>query len=161
MSSSTSFREFLAEKARQDSSVAERKARRQEWVEAVDRLLGQFRTWLKEADSNEFLEVYPLDFDKVEKGLGAYHVSGLKIALGDAAVEVVPVGRNTMGFVDPEGNMVRAVGRVDVSDRIRKYNLFRTVVDGKDVWRVVDGDHHHGSPLNQTIFEQMLLDLLS
>jgi hypothetical protein len=161
MSSTTSFREFLAEKAREDGSVAERKNRRNEWVAAVNRLLDQFRRWLKEADANDLLEVYPLDFDKLEKGLGPYHVSGLKIGLGDAAVEVVPVGRNTMGFVGPDGNMIRAAGRIDVRGGARKYQLYRTLNHDMESWRVVDDDHHKGATLDQTTFENMLLDLLS
>ena len=45
------------------------------------------------------LDVVPLEVEKWEPGLGTYKVPILKIGVGDAAVQVVPVGRNVVGTV--------------------------------------------------------------
>src|SRR5438093_1104654 len=98
------FREFL-EKQVQQSHHKERRERREEWIAAVGRLVAQLRAWLTESDPAEVLDVVPIEMEKAEPGLGSYRIPGLKINLGEAAVQVVPVGRNVVGIVGPQGDV--------------------------------------------------------
>jgi hypothetical protein len=154
------FREFLKRKAEEERQ-AERRQRRDEWVAAVGRLIQQVRTWLEESDPEHFLDIVPQEVEKVEQGLGLYKAPGLKIGVGDAAVRVVPVGRNAVGLVGPQGDDgVRAEGRVDITDGVRKYILYRTVKDGQEAWYALD-EEFKAAPLDRTRLEAILQDLLS
>src|SRR5438552_597690 len=97
------FREFLEKQAQQQHSK-ERRERREEWIAAVDRLIGQPRKWLAEADPKGVLDVVPTQIDRAEPDLGIYRIRKLKISLGEANVQVVPVGRNVVGIVGPQGD---------------------------------------------------------
>jgi hypothetical protein len=154
------FREFLQEKAREDDH-RERRRRRDEWVDAVDGLIRQLRDWLEQADSERLLSISRRDYDKLEQGLGAYEVPGLDVALGDSIVKISPVSRNVVGFVVSGGDAaVRPEGRVDISDGLRKYVLYRTITDGNQQWNVVD-EHSRTTLLDQARFEEIMQDLLS
>lgn len=154
------FQEFL-ERHAQQRQHKEQRARREEWIAAVGRLLGQLRTWLAEADPAGVLEVLPMEVEKAEPGLGIYRIPSLKISLGGAAVEVVPVGRNVIGTVGPQGDVgIRAEGRVDITDGIRRYILYRTLNDGQERWYALD-ERFQATPLDRGRLEGMLQDLLS
>ncbi len=157
----TSFREFLRKQEQEEAEVRQRKARKEEWVGAVGRLIGKFRTWLQEADPAEALEVAALNLDKAEQGLGEYRAPGLEVRLAEAAVQIVPVARNVVGTVGlPGGGGLRAEGRVDATNGLRKYTLYRTLKDGKERWHVAGADFEL-SPLDQDRFMAIMEDLLS
>jgi hypothetical protein len=154
------FREFLEKKA-QGQRQSERRERRDEWVAAVGRLIAQLRAWLTESDPDRLLDVVPLEVEKAEPDLGTYTVPSLKIGVGDVAVRVEPVGRNAVGVVRPRGDpSVRAEGRVDVTDGVRKYILYRTLKDGKESWYALD-ERFEATPLDRGRLEAILQDLLS
>src|SRR5436190_1422248 len=120
------FGEFLEKKRAQQSHSKERRERRDEWVTAVGRLIEQLRSWLTESDPAGVLDVVPIEIERTEQALGIYTVPGLKISLGEAAVQVVPVGRNVVGIVGPQGDVgIRAEGRVDITDGVRRFILYR------------------------------------
>lgn len=154
------FQEFL-EKQSQQQHHKERREQREEWIAAVSRLIAQLRAWLDEADPARVLDVVPIDTEKAEPGLGLYRIPGLKIRLGEAAVQVVPVGRNAVGFVAPNGDVgIRAEGRVDITDGVRRYILYRTLKDGEEDWYALD-EHFQAAPLDRARLEGILQDLLS
>jgi hypothetical protein len=154
------FREFLDKQAKQQRHK-ERRERREEWVAAVGRLIERLRAWLAESDPDKVLDVVPIEVEKAEPDLGVYRVPGLRIGLGDAAVQVVPVGRNVVGTVGPRGDLgVRAEGRVDITDGIRKSILYRTLRDGQEAWYALD-EHFQAAPLDRGRLEGILQDLLS
>jgi hypothetical protein len=156
----TTLREFLQDKAREQDQQ-ERHRRREEWVAAVGRLLGQFRTWLQEADSDGLLELIPVDFDKLEEGLGAYRIQGLTIRLGGSEIRVVPVGRTVVGYFGrPAGGSVRAEVRVDITDGGRKYVLYRSLQDGEEHWYALN-EQHESRLLDRERFEAIMQELLS
>ena len=156
----STLRELLKEKAH-ESNQRERREKRDEWVAAVKRLIGQFREWLREADPEQVLDVMTLDIEKLEQGLGTYHVPGLEISLDDTTVRVLPVGRNVVGFVGPRGDAgIRAVGRIDITDGSQKYILYRTTEGGEDRWYALDG-RFEATLLDQHRFEAIMRDLLS
>jgi hypothetical protein len=154
------FREFL-EKQAQQRHPRERRERREEWIAAVARLINQVRGWLDESDPDKVLAVVPMEIEAIESGLGTYTVQSLKISLDDAAVQVVPVGRNVVGIVGPQGDAeVRAEGRVDITDGIRRYILYRTLKDGQEKWYALD-ERFQAAPLDRGRLEGILQDLLS
>jgi hypothetical protein len=154
------FREFLQKKA-EEQHQPQRRQRRDEWIEAVRRLITQLRAWLAEADPEKLLDVVPLVVERVEPGLGAYSIPSLKIGVGDATVEVVPIGRNALGFVNPSrGEGLRAEGRVDITDGVRKHILYRTLADGQETWHILN-EQFESAPLDLGRLEAILQDLLS
>lgn len=154
------FREFLEKQAEQQRHK-ERRERREEWTAAVGRLIDRLRAWLAESDPKQVLDVLPMETEIAEPGLGVYRVPGLKVSLGDAAVRVVPVGRNVVGLVGPQGDVGgRAEGRVDITDGIRKYILYRTLQEGQENWYALD-ERFRAAPLDRGRLEGILQDLLS
>ncbi len=154
------FQEFL-EKQAQQSRHTERRERREEWIAAVDRLVKQLRAWLAESDPAGVLDVVPIEIERAEPDLGIYRIPGLKISLGESAVQVVPVGRNVVGTVGTQGDVARrAEGRVDITDGIRRYICYRTLIDGQETWYALD-ERFQAAPLDKARVEGILQDLLS
>ena len=155
------FREFLDKQAQQKQQHEERRQRREQWIAALDRLIKQLSAWLAEADPGRVLDVVRTDVERAEPGLGTYQAPSLTISLGEAAVLVVPVGRDVVGIVGSQGDIgIRAEGRVDITDGIRKYILYRTLKDGQEKWYALD-EHFKAEPLNREQLEKILQDLLS
>jgi hypothetical protein len=154
------FREFLRHKA-DEQRQPERRQRREEWIAAIGRLLDQLRAWLAESDPEHLLDVVQLELEKVEPGLGLDKAPSLEIGVGDAKVRVVPVGRNVVGAVDAHGNGgARAEGRVDVTDGVRKYILYRVIRDGQDHWYALN-EAFKATPLDRERLEAILQDLFA
>jgi hypothetical protein len=155
------LREFLLKNAPRDE--IRRRHWRDEWIAAVDRLLTQLRAWLADAGGAELLDLEPLEFDRREQGLGAYHIKGLAIHFGERTVKVVPVGRAVLAHLGPfaEPGHENAEGRVDITNGAYKYFLFRKLNDaGQEQWLVQD-ERSAIRPLDREQFEAILQDLLS
>jgi hypothetical protein len=152
--------EFLLKNAPRDE--IRRRQCRQEWVAAVDQLLAQLRAWLSEADTAGLLDLEPLEFEKREQGLGAYHVKGLAINFGERTVKVVPVGRTVLAHLGPyaEAGHHNAEGRVDITNGAYKYFLYRKLTEAGEQW-LVQGERSDIRPLDREQFEAILQDLLS
>ena len=149
------FQDFLERQARQKSHT-EWRARREEWIVAVGQLIEAIRTWLAQSDPEHILDVVPLAIERVEPNLGICTVPSLKIGLGAASVEVVPVGRNVVGLIGPHGAAgVRMEGRVDITDGIRRYILYRLVKDGQEAWYALD-EKFRAAPLDQRRLDEIL-----
>ena len=152
--------EFLQEKAK-DESQRERFRLRDEWVDASNRLIGQFRLWLQNADTLGVLEVWEQDVEHLEERAGAYRVPDLYIRLGGTDVKVRPVSSSAVGTIregDGVGNRLR--GRVDITDGGRRYILYRTVQEGEERWYALD-EKYHSTLLDEARFEAIMQELLS
>jgi hypothetical protein len=157
------LREFLLKNAPRTEQEKRRRQWREEWIAAVDRLLAQLRAWLAEAGTADLLNLEPLEFEKREQGLGAYHIQGLAINFGETTVKVVPVGRNVLAHLGryAEAGHEKAEGRVDITNGAYKYFLYRKLNDaGEEQWLVQD-ERSDIRPLDQERFEAILQDLLS
>jgi len=154
----TSFQEFLHKKA-EEQNQGSRRERRDEWIAAVQRLVDRIIGWLREADPERLLDITPQTIEKSEVGLGSYRISGLRIAVGDLAVRVVPVARN---LANPSGLMAGEIlaGRVDITDGIKKYVLRRTLRDNEEFWEVIN-EQYESTPFDQSRLEQILRDLFA
>jgi hypothetical protein len=155
----TSFQEFLHKKA-EEQRVLSRRDLRDEWIEAVNRLILQIDQWLAEADPEGVLDRIDMPYEKAEKGLGRYTVHGLQIGLGDLAVQVIPVARNVVGSPRLQGDGASLAGRVDLSNGIKKYILRRVLKGDEESWEVAD-EHFGAEPLSRAELESILQDLLA
>jgi hypothetical protein len=155
------LREFLLKNAPRDEEL--RRRWREDWIAAVDRLLAQLRVWLADANAADLLDLEPLELEKREQTLGAYHITGLAIHFGERTVKVVPIGRCVLAHLGPyaEPGHTNAEGRVDVTNGTDKYLLFRKLNDaGEEQWLVQD-DRSEMVSLDRQRFETILQDLLS
>jgi hypothetical protein len=156
----TTFRDFLQKRAEEEKHP-QRKQMREEWVTALRRLLERIRSWLTESDPDRVLDVYGLELERAETGLGVYLAPGLKIGIGDASVIVEPIGRLAVGLVHPHGEGESpAEGRVDIKAGVRRYIIYRTLKDGQEKWYALD-EHFDARPLDRERLEEILVDLLS
>jgi hypothetical protein len=158
-----SLKEFLAseaEKLASERSVAMKK--RDEWIESVGRLLHQIEVWLGEADSGRILTYTRGHLPLREAGIGAYDVPSLLVELGAREVSIKPVARFVAGPLSSTGaiHIIRAYGRVDMSNRLEKYMIFRTEKELEDRWIIIEQDGYRTQPLNQDSFESAFQSLL-
>src|SRR5262245_51074061 len=156
------LREFLLKNAPRTEQEKRRRQRREEWIAAVDRLIAQLRTWIADAGTADLLDLEPLEFEKREQYLGAYHIRGLAINFGESTVKVVPAGRTVLAHLGPyaEPGFENAEGRVDITNGTSKYFLYRKLTNAGEQWLVQD-ERSNIQPLDRERFEAILTDLLS
>jgi len=165
---STSFQEFLRQKAK-GSDLKDRNRSRSEWLSVLNRLLDQVRDWLRQSDPDDLLETVPYEVERVEPRLGIYDAPALKIRLGTDSVDILPMGRHVTKHIEIQhlqaipGNQDRwgdlSGGRVDITDGERRYQLFRSIQDGRDHWYAW-GDSMTLLPFDRDRLETILKDLL-
>lgn len=168
-STSMTFREFLKTKA-DEFGVRDRHRRREEWLNAINRLLTQFQDWLRQADPEGLLDVLRYEVARTEQSLGTYDAPALKIRLGAGEVDIVPMSRGTINTglevaTGPSTSFKGRIsdpfaGRVDVTNGYQKYNLYRKLQDDNESWLIRD-EHKQFTELTPDSFERILQDLLS
>ena len=127
----------------------------------ADQLYEQILSWIRETDAEGVLIIERIELERTEPSLGTYVAPALKISLGEAAVRVVPIGRDTHGsFRDEEGNEWRYEGRVDITDGVRKYVLYHATEGSPKDW-IVYGDFGPVKRFDRARLEAILWDLLS
>jgi hypothetical protein len=159
---STTLSEFLKDQAAiERAQVPERQRRRDEWVQAVERLLVQIEDWLRQADTEKVLQVERTEVERREQALGFYKAPGLVIRLRNRQITVLPHARNVLDYI--EGGEIpgrRAQGRVDLSDGGERYILFRRLAERGESWWLLDEDAYRTRLLDREAFEWALLNLL-
>jgi hypothetical protein len=157
----SSFSEFLRKKG-EEYHVRDRHERRSEWIGAINRLFDQIRGWLRESDPEGLLDIVPYEVSRTEPILGTYDAPALKFQLGPAEAHLKPVGRE-VPFRAIRGTTKKRTefaGRVDITDGLREYHLFREQHDEGDRWQFPD-ERNQFSYLNRQEFERILEELLS
>jgi hypothetical protein len=157
------LREFLLNNAPRTEEVRRRRQWREEWIAAVDKLLAQLRTWLKDADAADILDIQTVELEKREAGLGTYHIRGLVINFGERTVKVVPIGRTVLAHLGKyaEAGHENAEGRVDITNGAYKYYLYRKLTNTLDDQWLIQDERSDIRPLDREPFEAILQDLLS
>jgi hypothetical protein len=159
-----SLKDFIAEQAERLKTEGTRAARtRDEWIAAVDRLNQQIKGWLLQADpEHQLLEVRDRRYQLREEGIGTYEANGLSIGLGPGEVRVEPIARNVAGPLSATGviHVNRAYGRVDLTDGLRKFLIFRVERDPEDRWNIIEQDGFRMRAFDQTAFEDAFKSLL-
>jgi hypothetical protein len=169
---STTFKEFLQQQAKKHQAEA---PTIDEWRGAIDRLFNQIRQWLKDSDPDRFIEVKENQEDITEPGLGRYRVPRLDIRAFGKWIGIIPKARKTVATAQPPQKSApeRAEGRIDITDELRRYVLYRFLQDGRDVWLIealAPGKSWPGEvqyvpksepkELNQEAFERALMSYL-
>lgn len=142
-------REQYEETARKNESIID------EWKESLMELYQTLRDWLSEADPKHILQVKQGVRALTEPSLGQYEVPDLSIRAFGKWVGVIPKARKTVGTaIPPQLNApVRATGRVDITDEIRRYCLYRFQDGTQDRWYIVDPTTDVQEELTQQRFE--------
>jgi hypothetical protein len=155
----TSFKEWVKQKT-DDAASIERSKRVTDWVHACLHLRTQVEAWLTEEGEGR-IKFDLVVVDRTEHGLGSYSLHKLRINIGEDSVELIPLGRNVIGSYGLRGEPEhRGAGRVDLTNGIRKYMLYRTIQSDKDVWYVVD-ERGEFSLLTKDRLLEIVRDLMS
>lgn len=164
----TTFQEFLRQKA-EGTSSRDRIRHRDEWLGALNRLFDLIRNFLRQADPDDLLEIVPYEVQRVENRLGVYDAPAMKIRLGTDAVDLLPVGRFSIGHLSVHslgaslgeiGEGDTLAGRVDITNGERKYLLLRSMEGDQERWFAVDA-YSGATLLDRERLEEILRDLLS
>jgi len=159
---SATFKEFLREQAAKEAAQATKaKDVVDEWRTAVEKLFRQMRAWLAESDPDGVIEIKEQQQEVREPGLGRYHVPRLDLHAFGTWIGIIPKARQTVATARPPRVAApqRAVGRVDITDELRRYVLFRFRDGDRDVWLIEDADSK-SKPFDHEAFEAALLSYL-
>lgn len=159
---SATLTEFLREQAeKRKGKMAERQGVLDEWVEALNRLYDTVREWLREADPDGVLAVKTAEWKVTEEELGTYAAPRIDIHGLGRWVGFVPKARHTVGTATPPqaSAPVRATGRVDITNELRRYILYRVPTDAGDEW-VIDDLRSPARPFDRAAFEAALMSYL-
>jgi hypothetical protein len=157
------LKEFLAEQAETlKGEIQKAVAIRDEWVSSVGRLIDQVREWLDSSDPDKVLEVNRWSFERREEGIGSYMIDGLTIILGRRIVRVEPVARFVAGPQAFTGvvEMLDAKGRVDLTNGLQVFSLYRSSSGENEQWFIVDRDRWKIDRLDRETFEAAVQSLL-
>src|SRR5262249_22205502 len=156
------FQDWLQKKA-EESGSPDVVRRRDEWVTALKRLHDQIVAWLNESDPRGLLAVERFEVARTDPILGTYDAPAIRIRVGDESVDVLPMGRDafsTYVFRDSGVGAGAGGGRVDITNGVRKYILYREVRADGDTWHVLD-DREPLAILDRERLEDIIQDLLS
>lgn len=141
---STNLKDFLHEQAEKYRVQAEtNKVEITEWRAAVSNLNEQIKNWLKDSDTDNVVEFQESDKEMTEPGLGRYRVPRLNVRILDKWIAVLPKARRTALKARPTANSpeMQSQGRVDITDDLRRFVLFRFHVGDRDVWLIDSPEH--------------------
>ncbi|HYT89356.1 MAG TPA: hypothetical protein VEL76_11675 [Gemmataceae bacterium] len=158
----TTFREFLREQVEKHQAEGQSaKATVDEWRSAVERLFAQLREWLREDDPTGVIEIEEEQKDVTEPSLGRYRIPRLSLRAFGKWIGIIPKARKTVATASPPQKSApqRADGRVDITDELRRYVLYRFRDDGRDVW-LIDDLKSEAKPLDKDAFERVLMSYL-
>ena len=156
-----SLKDFLKQKATVYAAESEKnRAVIMEWRAAVDRLFTQLEGWLVNADPEGIIRPTRDPIEVTEPGLGRYSISRLNLQAFDKWVGLIPKARKTVKRAAPQqkGAPEQATGRVDITDEIRRYVLYRFPEGTEDQWFIDDtAANSELQPLTAERFEAALL----
>jgi hypothetical protein len=158
---STSLKDFLKQKAVLYKAESEKNGQLvEEWRGAVDRLFTQLEAWLGTADPEGIILRERSQVEVTEPGLGRYPISRLNLRAFGKWVGLIPKARNTAKRANPQqtGAPEKATGRVDITDEIRRYVLYRFNAGTDERWFMDDtAANSELQPLTADRFESALL----
>jgi hypothetical protein len=174
---STTFKDFLQEQAKKHQAETDAgKAVVDEWRTAIEHLFDQIQKWLSESDPGHHIEIEKSEKEVTEPGLGRYRVPRLNLRVFGKWIGIIPKARRTVGTAHPPQISApqRAEGRVDITDELRRYVLYRFPENDRDAWFIDDLAREEKTwpgqvqyipmpqlkPLNQEAFEKALMSYL-
>lgn len=157
---SSSFSELLQK--RRESYEAEATKNREivnEWVQAIEKLFAELRAWLAISDPDQILQVEQIKTEVNEPGVGRYQAPRLDIRAFGKWVGIIPKARKTVGMARPpqQGAPAHATGRVDITDELRRYILYRFESCDGDSWLIEGPASDSAQKLTRELFEEALM----
>jgi hypothetical protein len=130
-----------------------------EWVQAIERLFAQLCAWLETADPERILQVEKVNVEVHEPNVGHYLAPRLNIRAFGKWIGIIPKARKTVGTARPPrpGAPAHATGRVDITDEIRRYVLYRFEGEEDGSWFVEGPLDDSLKILTQELFEEALM----
>jgi len=127
-----------------------------EWRVAVEGLFAQLREWLKTSDPAGILRIEQAETEVHEPSLGRYRIPRLDLHSAGKWIGIIPKARKTIKTAPPPRKDVpeRATGRVDITDELRRFVLYRFDTDG---WTIEDTVTDQLQLLTQETFESALM----
>jgi len=111
-----------------------------EWLIAVAALFDQLEAWLKVADPEGRIKAERGTREVNEPGLGRYSIPDLNLRAFGIWIGAIPKAGVTIRTAKPmqPGADQRATGRVDITNGIRRYVLYRFPSGDNDEWFIHD-----------------------
>jgi hypothetical protein len=163
-----SLKDFLEKEVEeQGPASSERERLLSDWVSAVDRLVERLAGWLRANDTKGVLRIEKTTREIQERAVGRYTAPGLRVECFTRKSKswrefcVEPVALFSIGSMvgDTLGESIHK-GRVDLTDGVHKYMLYRKPSEGADAWVMVDDRTYQPKPLDRESFEAVVLSLL-
>ena len=157
-----SLKEFLAEQAEiLKNEPSKATATRDEWVAAVGRLIAQVRDWIAEADPGHVLAIEDRTVAIREEMIGSYEVPALTIILGVRSARLEPIARGVAGPLEQTKayRPIRVFGRVDLTNGLEKYMIFRNAKEPDSRWFITNQDGYESRAFDRDAFEATLQSL--
>ena len=126
----------------------------------MDNLFKLLREWLIEADPEGIIQAELSRMEVTEPGLGQYQISRLNLRAFGKWVGLIPKARKTVKRAAPHQNDApeQATGRLDITDEIRRYVLYRFGHGATEQWFMDDtATNRDLQPLTAERFESALL----
>src|SRR2546421_286070 len=151
------FTKFLREQAaKHQGEDVETQSVIDEWRAAVVQLFRRIRDWLERSDPDHVIRIDEAEHKVNEPSLGKYRIPRLELRGLGKWIGIIPKARNTVGSVRPSPNSApeRAAGRIDMTDEIRRYILYRLqAASGENEWYIVEFNSDEPKLLDQQTFE--------
>jgi hypothetical protein len=163
MSAATPLSDFLHKKAAEYNQMAQENQRViQEWCSAVERLHNEILEWLAQSDPEGIIQPERTQVKISEPGLGQYQVQRLNLHAFGKWIGILPKARLNMKNAPPPQKSVpaNAVGRMDITDEVRRYVLYRIQNGEEYKWVIDDLTSSEPLPLDRPRFEEALLSYL-
>lgn len=160
---SSTFTEFLRQQAaNRQAELARRREVIEEWTASLRGLYSSLKDWLRQSDPDGILKVEESDdWELQEEGLGKYTVPRLDLRGLGRWIGIVPKARFTVATANPPPRSTpeRAEGRVDITNEVRRFILYRFRGEDGDIW-MVDDQKQPVRLLDQVAFEAALMTYL-
>lgn len=158
---STSLKDVLNEKAARYAAESEKNREAiEEWRRAVEALFNQLMDWLAVIDPDSHVQHELTQIKVTEPGLGQYEIARLDLRALGKWVGVIPKARKTVksASLQQADSPERASGRVDITDEIRRFILYRFGEGTEEQWFVDDtATKDDLYPLTREQFESALV----
>jgi len=130
-----------------------------EWQASLARLFNQLKEWLAAADPDRILQIQESFKEVKEPGLGHYSAPRMDIRALGQWIAVLPKARRTMRSATPPRALSpeNATGRVDVTDDLLRYILYRFGTGESEIWTIEGPDGSALQELNAKTLEAALV----
>ena len=130
-----------------------------DWLDAIGGLFAQMKAWIAEADPKGILTLEESLTEIKEPNLGRYKAPRLDIRAFGKWIGILPKARKTLGWANPprSNSPVGATGRVDITDELNRFILYRIPESGGSIWMIEGPEFDRSEVLDKPRFEAALV----